>query len=414
MVLDAHDSDPIRMGWMQGSPPAPERTVRWADMSMYTFPQLRWAMSHYQQLRPTRRVSRGEGPIGPWPVALNSALDDVQFETLATPQAPSRTLTWAESLLANYTDAIVVLHQGRCVYERYFGVMDPHRLHMGMSVTKSFTGLLAAMLAHEGVLDVHAPVTHYVPELAHSAYATASVDQVMDMRIGVRYSENYADPEADIWRHARAGGVFPPRPGDPPPEGFRAFLCGLQPEGAHGEGFTYKTVNTDVLGWVMHRVTGADVGSLIQARLWQHLGAEHDAAMGVDDWGTDFAGGGINCTVRDLARLGEMLRCGGQGPEGQVVPEAVVADLQRGGDREAFKTGGYATLPGWSYRRMWWVSHNDHGAYMARGIHGQSLYIDPQAQMVIARFGSHPLAANVHNDPVTLPAFAALAQALAA
>jgi CubicO group peptidase (beta-lactamase class C family) len=323
-------------------------------------------------------------------------------------------MTWGQSLLENYTDAMVVLHRGRCIDERYLGVMDAHRLHMGMSITKSFTGLLAAQLAHEGELDVHRPVTHYLPELAQSAYATATVDQVMDMRIGVRYSENYADPEADIWRHARAGGVFPPRPGDPAPQGFRAFLCGLPPEGEHGKGFAYKTVNTDVLGWVMHRITGSDVGTLLQNRIWQALGAEHDAAMGVDDWGTDFAGGGLNCTVRDLARFGEMMRCAGHSHDRQVVAESVVADIAGGGDQEAFQAGGYATLTNWSYRRMWWVSHNDHGAYMARGIHGQSLYIDPRAELVIARFGSHPVAGNVFNDPVTLPAFHALAQALMA
>jgi CubicO group peptidase (beta-lactamase class C family) len=234
------------------------------------------------------------------------------------------------------------------------------------------------------------------------------------MRIGVRYSENYADPQADIWDHARAGGVFPPRPGDPPAMGFRPYLCTLRPEGQHGEGFTYKTVNTDVLGWVLHRVTGHDVARLIQDSFWQVLGMEHDAYMGVDDLGTDFAGGGLNCTLRDLARFGEMMRCGGEYQGQRVLSERTVADIAGGGSTEAFKTGGYATLPGWSYRRMWWVSHNAHGAYMARGIHGQSLYIDPKAEMVIARFASHPMASNVHNDAVTLPAFEAMARALMA
>ena len=79
-----------------------------------------------------------------------------------------------------------------------------------------------------------------------------------------------------------------------------------------------------------------------------------------------------------------------------------------------FVQAGYVTLPGWSYRNMWWVSHNDHGAYCARGIHGQGIYIDPKAEMVIARFASHPMAGNMNLDPTTLPAYHALAQHLIA
>jgi CubicO group peptidase (beta-lactamase class C family) len=94
------------------------------------------------------------------------------------------------------------------------------------------------------------------------------------------------------------------------------------------------------------------------------------------------------------------------------VPESVVDDIANGGDPKKFAPAGYLTLPGWSYRNQWWVSHNSHGAYMARGIHGQSIYIDPRAEMVIARYASHPAAGNVNNDPVTLPAFARLAELL--
>jgi len=91
------------------------------------------------------------------------------------------------------------------------------------------------------------------------------------------------------------------------------------------------------------------------------------------------------------------------------VPKAVIDDIRGGGDRAKFTGAGYATLPGWSYRTMWWVSHNDHGAFMARGVHGQALYIDPAAEMVIARFASHPLAGNVNFDPTSLPAYHAVA-----
>jgi CubicO group peptidase (beta-lactamase class C family) len=109
-----------------------------------------------------------------------------------------------------------------------------------------------------------------------------------------------------------------------------------------------------------------------------------------------------------------MMRQKGRFNGQQIVPQRVVDDIERGASREQFAPAGYATLPGWSYHDMWWVSHNDHGAYTARGIHGQGVYIDPVAEMVIARFASHPLAGNVNLDPTSLPAYAAVAELLMA
>ena len=113
-----------------------------------------------------------------------------------------------------------------------------------------------------------------------------------------------------------------------------------------------------------------------------------------------------------MARFGEMMRLGGRFNGQQIVPPAVVDDIRRGGNRDHFALAGYTLLPGWSYRNMWWVSHNEHGAFTARGIHGQAIYIDPAAEMVIARFASHPLGANANLDPTSLPAYHAVAQHL--
>ena len=106
-----------------------------------------------------------------------------------------------------------------------------------------------------------------------------------------------------------------------------------------------------------------------------------------------------------MARFGEMMRLGGRFNDQQIVPREVVDDIRRGGSPAHFVKAGYTLLPGWSYRSMWWVSHNEHGAFTARGIHGQAIYVDPAAEMVIARFASHPLAANVNLDPLSLPAY---------
>lgn len=406
--LNATESDPVTLGWMVGSPPPEDKLIRWADMSFYRFPQLRWTFANYRQLTPSSNVSRGEGRISELPRVERDDIDRIGF----LPMGSNEPMTWEQSLQANYTDAIVVLHQGRIVYERYFGVMSPSQPHVAMSVTKSIFGTLGAMLVAEGQLDANEFVTRYIPELKATAYGDATVRQVLDMTVGLQYSENYADPKAEVWAHARAGGVFPRPSGYTGPQSFQQFLLTLKKDGEHGHAFAYKTVNSDVLGWLIARASGHSVGRFLSDRIWSRLGAEHDAYMLVDNTGYEFAGGGFNATLRDMARFGEMMRLGGNFNGQQIVPKVVVDEIRGGASKAAFEKAGYSTLPGWSYRDMWWVSHNENGAYAARGIHGQAIYIDPKSEMVIARFGSHPLAANANFDPTTLPAFEALAEHL--
>jgi CubicO group peptidase (beta-lactamase class C family) len=280
-------------------------------------------------------------------------------------------------------------------------------------VTKSFFGTIGAVLVAEGKLDENAKVAQYIPELKDSAFGDATVRQVLDMRTGLKYSENYADPKAEIWDHVRAGGVLPRPPGYQGPQSFYEFLQTVKKEGEHGGVFAYKTVNSDALGWLIRRATGKSVGENLSERIWSKLGMEQDAYISVDSVGNEFAGGGLNTGLRDLARFGEMMRNDGQFNGQQVIPKAVVDDIRKGGDKAAFPAS-YTTLPGASYRNMWWVLHNDHGAYAARGIHGQTVYIDPKAEMVIARYASFPMPGNPFNDPTSLPAYSAIANKLMA
>jgi CubicO group peptidase (beta-lactamase class C family) len=122
-------------------------------------------------------------------------------------------MTWMQSLPVLCADGIVVLHRGAIVYERYCGVLEPLKPHSAFSVTKSFVGTLATMLAAEGVIDPAAPVTRYLPEMKNTAYGDATVRQVMDMTIGVKFSEDYSDPNAEAFAYARAGGMMPRSPG---------------------------------------------------------------------------------------------------------------------------------------------------------------------------------------------------------
>ncbi|MFJ2362423.1 serine hydrolase domain-containing protein [Pseudomonas sp. NPDC087697] len=407
-IPDATASDPAKLGWMVGSPPPANRIIRFEDGSYFKFPALRWSVSNFRQLMPTINVSRGLGSVTALPEALDKHIDALEFKTLDSKQS----LTWEQSLAATYTDGIVVLHRGNVVYEHYFGVLKPDGQHAAMSVTKSVIGTLGATLVAEGRIDPDKRVADYVPELTSSAFGEATVRQVLDMTTGLKYSEDYADPNAEVWAHANAGSPLPKPKDYQGPRSYYEFLQTVQLQGQHGTAFAYKTINTDVLGWVIARVTGQNVAQFLSERIWNRLGAEQDAYFTVDSIGTPFAGGGLNSGLRDLARFGEMLRNDGQFNGQQILPKAVIDDIRHGGDKAAFAKAGYGLLQGWSYRNMWWISHNPDGAFMARGVHGQSIYVDPKAEMVIVRYASHPVAGNAANDPVTLPAFDALAQYL--
>ncbi|HUP07590.1 MAG TPA: serine hydrolase [Caldimonas sp.] len=409
-IPSAEQTDPVKLGWMMGSPPPPDKIIRFADGSFYTFPKFRWTFSNWRQMAPTTNVSRGLGASAPLPRAERNDIDAVTF----VPLGKTEPMTWAQSLGANYTDGIVVLHKGVVVYERYFGALKADGQHIAQSVTKSFFGTIGAALVAEGKLDGNALVSQYVPELKDSAFGDATIRQLLDMRTGLKYSENYADPKAEIWDHVRAGGVLPRPPGYQGPQTFYEFLQTVKKEGEHGGPFAYKTVNSDALGWVIRRVTGKSVSENLSERIWRKLGMEQDAYFSVDSVGNEFAGGGLNSGLRDLARFGEMMRNDGRFNGQQIIPKAVVDDIRKGGDKTAFPANSFPQLTGWSYRDMWWVTHNEHGAYAARGIHGQAIYIDPKAEMVIARYASFPQAANGFNDPTSLPAYHALAKYLIA
>ncbi len=402
-------SDPLAMGWMQGTPPPVDKRVRFEDDTSLGFPQSRWTLSHMRELVPTVNVWRGSGRSSDLGVVNGAAaaVDALQFKDMS-----GQSRVWADTLADTYTDGIVVLHKGKRVYERYAGALQAQTPHACFSVTKSYAATLAATLVHEGVLDDNKLIPFYLPEMANTAYADATLRQVMDMQIGVLYSELYSDPNAQIWDYARAGG-FRTRAHDyKGPGNFYEFLMQLKKEGDHGQAFAYKTVNTELMCWIMKRVTGVGLAQMLSDRIWSRIGCEEDGYVTVDSIGVAFGGGGLCASLRDIARFGELMRCQGAWGGQQVIPSAVVADIARGADPAKFAKAGYTLLPGYSYRNMWWVTHNELGAFEARGIHGQRIYVAPKAEMVIARFASHPIAASAANDPITLPGFAALGHML--
>lgn len=394
-----------RLQLMQGFPPPADKRVSFASY-LGQYPHARWAFQHMRELIPSRNVPRGNGPLSPLPQGadLRKEIDALRF------QGPDGELSFAEYLTNSYADATLILLDGKLVYEVYHEGMSAEQPHMLWSMTKSVVGLLATQLIHDGLLKADAQVSDYVPELAASGWRGATVQQLLNMTADIDYSEVYADAQSDVVNYAVAAGM------GPPPAGFQGagnlydYLPSIAGQGRHGAEFHYRTVHTEVLGWVLRRASGQSTAELIAERLWRKLGAEQDAYLLVDPAGAEWAGAGMNATLRDLARFGEMLRLDGYFNGQQIVAREVLTAIRQGADREAFKAAGRTWQEGYSYRNQFWISHNPDGAYEALGVHGQMIHVNPAVGLVMVRLSSHPVASSGFTFPTTRPALEALAE----
>ena len=400
MSLPQNPQTASELGLMQGFPPLPDKLVT-HENQLYG-PYNRWSFQHELQLNHTVDVWRGAGPVAPLEKALLD-LSQVTYQNRAGTQ-----FTFEDMVELSHTDSLVILQGGKIIYERYFNGMQGHTLHAWASGSKSLTGVLAAMVAQEGLFDPEAVVSDYLPKLKDSGFGDATLRQVMDMTTAVRFPLDDFDPVAESLQSAIAMGWRAAPDGYTGPANSYEFLPTMKKNGDHGVRFTYLTANTDVLAWVMKRLLNTTLAEMTHARLWSLLGAERDAYWIVDPAGAETAGSGLLTTTRDMARFGQLLLQKGYFNGQQIVPSVVVEDIAGGADPEVFARGPAAgpTNQGWSYHHQWWCTHNDHSAYLGLGYGGQMLYIDPVAQMVVAKFSSYPTPTPAGNEFYS--AFAAL------
>ncbi len=166
---------------------------------------------------------------------------------------------------------VLVLHQGKVVSEQYFNGMQPHTLHLLQSVSKTVIGSLVGRLIGQGRIDPQAPVSHYVPELSASGYGDARVQDLLDMRTGVRFREDYTDPDAEFIQLDIASG-WRERGERESPDSIYGLLKSLGKDREHGQFFEYRSVDTDMLAWVCERACGERLPVLLSREIWSRLG----------------------------------------------------------------------------------------------------------------------------------------------
>jgi CubicO group peptidase (beta-lactamase class C family) len=367
---------------MAGTPPFPaERLVsleNWEDP-----PYNRWGFQHVRDLVPSARIARGDR-VRPLPRA-ERALDGFKL------QLGRRRVGLQRFLDETYTDGLLVLHRGKVVTERYANDMTPSTPHLLMSVSKSVTSAVCGALVGRGLLSPDDLLTAHIPELAGTSWEGCTVRHLLDMRAGTRFNEDYDDPAADVRIYEQIY-QWQPKTRRHLPDDITAYFPTLRNKGRHGGPFDYRSVLTDVLGWVIERAAGARLPDLMSRELWQPMGAEFDAEITVDRRGNAMADGGVSCTLRDLARFGQLLADGGRG----VVPRAWIRDtLTPDADTvEAFASTADARelAAGSYYRNQFWVVDPTAPIYMGSGINGQTVFVHGPAKVVIAKFSTWPVA----------------------
>ena len=351
-----------------------------ADLSNWRAPPFhRWSFRHLREIIATETIAADPGDVRP----LTSA--PLSMDGFALPDRGD-TLDWTRFLEVTATSAVMILKDGKIAYEAYDAGMTARTPHIVMSMSKSILGLVAGRLSANGRLNLETPVIGLVPEVAATAYNGATLRHLLDMRAGAAFS-----PE-ETQRYTAAAN-WEPVTGDEPGDlhSFFASTPGVLAR-PHGGPFAYVSANSELLGWAIERATGRTFADLASELLWKPMGAACDAYVSLDRKGAARCTGGVCATVRDLARLGQLVLDGGVRDGREVIAPAWLADMRDGGDVQAWKTGEWGPVFPYAemrYRGGWYVVDSAPKMLFAMGTHGQNLFVDPDNRLVVAKLSFH-------------------------
>jgi CubicO group peptidase (beta-lactamase class C family) len=374
-------------------------------------PHNRWAFTHCDELLAGETIAHDPAS------ALSYADNPGDLKQLQFRDGDDNLIDVETMLAQTETDGFLVARGGEILLEEYRNGHDREKRHILFSTSKSITGMVVGILVARGLLQPEALITDYIPELATSVYGDAKVRDLLDMTVGLVFDEDYLATDGVMQRYRQATGWFPLPPGDTT-TGMNAFFTTLKERsGPHGEVFAYVSTNSDVLGWLIERVTDRSFAELFATEVWQPMGAASDAFICTDPKGAPRTAGGICCTLRDFARFGRLIVEDGKANGQQIIPKDWIADTRQNGSAQAWRAGGFAeyfTEWDFRYRNQWYVMNADPlSPFIALGIYGQLLFIDPANNIVIARQSSTSLPLDVPKDMLALYGCLAISKELA-
>jgi len=301
----------------------------------------------------TRRIEAGAS-VHPLPYAKVD-LGDVEFEL------GDASMTVDEYFEKQSVAGLLVIKDGRILYERYGLGNTADSTWISYSVAKSVVAMLIGAAIQDGYIEgVHEKVTRYLPRLKGSSYDQSSIANILQMASGVEWNEDYADPESDVasvsW------------------DTLDLFEhLGNKPRLAEpGEVFNYNTAETNLAGTLLRSAIGNNLATYLSEKIWKPFGMESDATWNLTEpGGGEFGGCCINATLRDYGRIGLFALADGRLADGtQVLPEKWMKESTM--PSKAYDGYGY----------FWWLEGD--GVFGASGIFGQAIHIDRDEKLVIA------------------------------
>jgi len=328
-------------------------------------------------------ISRGTGPAHMMPVIKEGwkYLEDFKIK----PWKEAEEMNLSRYLYEQRTDALVILKDGKIVYEAYPRQLRPDQTHSMMSASKVLTAMVISNLISEGKLDLTMQVKDIIPELG-TAFDNVTLHQALNMNVAMKFREDYTDPNSEGQRIfvAECWGEGCEKD----PKGVRGFLASLTSEDTSdnpGNDTLYNSAVTSVLGWVIQKVTGMNYNYAASYYLFKHIGATHNGIGLNDQTGFGHASGYIAFTARDAAMLYSAIGNDGVAPNGARILPSGYIDENVYGDKKA--TNYYSgTLSKWKYSH--YMHYNDKGALAHLGYGGQLFYTNKETGVTIIQMGS--------------------------
>lgn len=348
-----------------------------------TAPYNVWSFSNAREMLPTARIRKAAKPV-----SLEIEMADMSGVRI---KADTGDLGLQEFYARTNTDSVVVLKNGRIVHEYYSDADLVDQPHILMSVSKSVLGLIAGILESHNLIDIGRTVESYLPDLASTAYKGATLRDLLDMRAGVWFVEDYTALDGLIIEYRKAQGWNPYEVGETPSDLRSYYQLMDRTNDSHNGRFLYASPNTDLLALVFEVATGKPFAALVQDFLWQPMGAASDAYITLDRFGAPRAAGGFCATARDLALVGHTLLNNGRNGETEVIPGGWIEDMWDATTQEAWAEGDFAQYyPGRTmhYRSKWYASRGAENMIFGLGVNGQNIFVDRDRDVVIVKFSS--------------------------
>ncbi len=290
-------------------------------------------------------------------------------------------LNLIEGLDHFHTDGLIILHDGKMLFEKYWNGNTKDSKHIAFSVSKSYLSALFGIAIEEGLIkSIDDNVSIYLDDFEGTGYEDVKIKNLLQMSSGIEFNEDYADPNSDINRFARATAKG---------SSFRDFAKTLKNGKKQGTYNHYVSLDTQVLGMILESVTDMPLREYLYKRIWSKIGTESDAYYIADKTGTDMALGGLNATLRDFSKFGQLYLNEGSWDGEQIVPKSWVVKSHTPDAPHLMPNAGDLSSSEWGYGYQWWIPGDPLTDYTAHGIFNQFIYVDPVSNVVIAKTSSN-------------------------